>query len=265
MPRPIKKRAPKSETREENIQHTLEQFRETAAARQNQIIVGVVLIIAIVAAVLGFMYLNAGTERKAAELEYMGYKEFNALNVEIPDPKDLRAERALPYFKQAMEMRPTPFSQYYIGLCYYELGEYDSAVDALQGLVDDYPDESRFVPPGLYKLGMAHLRSGRNEQALETFGRFRKVGIRAFGDLALLESARILESMGKMEESVTMYETLSFEYPSSVFATEARAKTQPEEAARPAFSDTTADRPLVLRPMEQGADGGGPGEPYRVK
>ncbi len=262
MPRTIKKRVSKSESREENIQHTLEQFREVAAARQKQFIMGGVAILLIIAVVLGFMYMNAGTKSKAAELEYMGYKEFNALNVEIPAPKDLRAERALPYFKQALELRPTPFSQYYIGLSYYELGEYESAVDALQKLVDMYPDESRFVPPGLYKLGMAHLRAGRSEQALEVFGRFRKVGIKVFGDLALLESARILESMGKMEESVIMYETLSFEYPSSVFATEARAKTQPVEATRPGAA---ADRPLVLRPLEQGADGGGPGEPYRAK
>ncbi len=265
MPRLIKKRAPKSETREENIQHTLEQFREKAKERQKQLITGGVALLVVIVVVVGFMYMKAGTERKVAELEYMGYKEFNALNVEVPDPMDLRAERALPFFRQAAKLRPSPFSQYYIGLCYYELGQYDSAADVMQGLVDKYPDENRFVPPGLYKLGMAHLRAGRNEQALESFGRFRKVGIRAFGDLALLESARILEGMGRAEEAVTMYETLSFEYPSSVFATEARAKTQPEEAAQPASPDMTEDRPLVLRPVEQGADGGGPGEPYRVR
>ncbi len=265
MPRLIKKRVSKSETREENIQHTLEQFREVAAARQKQFIMGGVVILLVVAVVLWALYMNASSARKAAELEFQGYKEFNALNVEAPDPKDLRAERALPFFLQAAELKPTPFSLYYIGLSYYELGQYDSAADALQSFVDKYPDENRFVPPGLYKLGMAHLRAGRKEQALESFGRFRKVGIRAFGDLALLESARILEGMGRAEESVAMYETLSFEYPSSVFAAEARAKTQPEAFAQPAFPDTTKDRPLVLRPVDQDAEGGGSGEPGKVR
>ncbi|KKK58537.1 hypothetical protein LCGC14_3043450, partial [marine sediment metagenome] len=224
-------------------------FRDSAMARQKQLIMGGVAILLIVAAVLGFMYMNAGTARKAAELEFQGYKEFNALHVEVPEPPAVRAERAITFFRQARELRPSPFSQYYIGLCLYEMGQYAEAVNTFQSLVDTYPDEGSFVPPGLYKLGLSQLKAGQKEQALETFGRFRKVGIKAFGDLALLESARILESMGLDEEAVTMYETLLFEYPSSVFSSEARRKTAREDEAAPA---SAARRPLVLLPEGEG-------------
>ena len=249
MPRPIKKRAQKKESRQESIQHTLDQMREMAAERQKQIFIGVAAIALVALAVLGSMYYRASVERQVADLEYQGYKEFNALHVEAPEPPAVRAESAITFFRQARELRPSPFSQYYIGLSLYEMGKYAEAAGAFQSLVDTYPNEGSFIPPGLYKLGLSQLKAGQKEQALETFGRFRKVGIKAFGDLALLESARILESMGLNEEAVTMYETLLFEYPSSVFSSEARRKTAREDEAAPA---SAARRPLVLLPEGEG-------------
>ncbi|HEB01913.1 MAG TPA: tetratricopeptide repeat protein [Nitrospirae bacterium] len=257
MPRSIKKRAQKKESSQESIQHTLDQMREMAAERQKQIFIGVAAIALVGLVVLGSMYYRAGVERQVADLEYKGYKEFNALHVEVPEPPAVRAERAITFFRQARELRPSPFSQYYIGLCLYEMGQYAEAVNTFQSLVDTYPDEGSFVPPGLYKLGLSQLKAGQKEQALETFGRFRKVGIKAFGDLAILESARILESMGLNEEAVSMYETLLFEYPSSVFSAEARQKTAREDEAAPA---STAGRPLVLLP-----EGEGQGQPLEIK
>ncbi len=247
MPRPIKKRAQKKESREESIQHTLDHMRESAASRQKQIFIGVAVIALVAIIVLGSMYYRSDLDRKVADFEYQGNKEFNALNVDIPEPMALRAERAITFFRQANELRPSSYSQYYIGLCLYEMGQYDEAASALQSLLDTYPDEGTFVPPALYKLGLSQLKAGQNELALETFGRFKKVGIKELGDMAMLESARILDAMGQHDDAITMYQTLIFEYPSSPFAAEARRKA-PKEYLEEATPAGVSDRPLVLLP-----------------
>jgi TolA-binding protein len=245
MPRLIKKRTHK-ESRDENIHNIVEHVKETAAARQKQLMIGGIAILLVIVVVVVTMYTKADKARKLADLEYRGYKEFNGLLVATPQPSSIRAELALSYFQQASQISPTPFNQYYIGLSQYEMGQYETAAETFQKFVDTYPTEVSFMPPALYKLGMSHLKAGKSEQALTIFARFRQVGIKSFGDLAILESARILESLGRMDESYTMYETLIFEFPQSMFASEARDKTEKIEPTKAG----PYDRPLVLRPAD---------------
>jgi tetratricopeptide (TPR) repeat protein len=245
MPRPIKKRIHRAESAEESLHNVVERIKKTADERGRQLMVGAIAIVALLAIAVGTFYYRASAERKAAALEYQGYKVLNGLYVDLPEPMTLRAGRALPYFEQAYKTRPSSYSLYYIGLCRYEMSEYGAAIETFERLIKLYPDDTRMLPPALYKLGMTHLRAGRPDQALEVLGSFNVKGIKAFGDLALIESARILESLGRSKEATMMYETLIYSFPTSIFAAEARSLRAMEEAAPAAQAE---DRPLVLRP-----------------
>lgn len=246
MPRPIKKRVVRAESAEESFHNIIERFRGTADERKRQLLVGAVSIAAILLVALGTFYFKASSERKASALEYQGYRELNGLYVENPDPITIRAGRALGLFEQAYGIRQSAYSLYYIGICKYEMADYEGAVETFERFTGLYPDDARLLPPALYKLGMSHLRAGRPEQALEVLGRFRNVGIKALGDLALMESARILEGLGRSEEAKNMYETLEYEFPTSIFAAEARSMSEMEKAASGEAGQE--DRPLVLLP-----------------
>ena len=72
-------------------------------------------------------------------------------------------------------------------------------------------------------------RVNREEEALKSLDRLYAQQSEFYKDTALVESARILESIGKDDEAMKKYETILKQFPESPFADEARLKTGTEE------------------------------------
>ena len=68
------------------------------------------------------------------------------------------------------------------------------------------------------------MKKGDRDTALNLLDTIYHYKTGAFKDLALIESARILESMGKTAESEKKYEEITKNFPESPFLEEARAK-----------------------------------------
>lgn len=64
-------------------------------------------------------------------------------------------------------------AQYWIGECYYALGDTEKAVSALEKVINDYPKGNK-IPASLYKLGLIYLNKKNKMKAKEYFQRLIK-------------------------------------------------------------------------------------------
>ena len=104
------------------------------------------------------------------------------------------------------------------------MGRYDDAMKSLKDLNERFPDDERFVPLSFYKMAVINEKRGDKEAALKLLDAITLYRTSSFKDLALIESARLLESMGKAQESVGKLQEIIKGYPDSPFAEEARRK-----------------------------------------
>jgi len=113
---------------------------------------------------------------------------------------------------------------YYAALARIELGEYDAAEKALNGLAGRREDP---LQSSLARLSLAdlHRRRGQLDKAIEDYRRI--VDDSAFvlpRDHALLELAATLEAAKRPAEAGAAYRRIVEEFPGSVYAAEARRR-----------------------------------------
>jgi len=229
MPKAIKRKAVKPAQGPEDIGAVLSRMRETADRRRKQIVAAAVVVVAAAALVAGVFLYRGGVEKKARALEYEGYKQSAGLYSTQNVNEAARAGQALDSFNRAYELKKTPYSLLNIASARYTLGQYAEAASALEEFIRQFPEEKAFLPLARYKLGMARLRAGDSNAALEAFDGLSRHGAGPLGDLALMEAARLLEGMGKTDEAKARYEALARDYPQSPFLEEARRKAGIEE------------------------------------
>lgn len=80
--------------------------------------------------------------------------------------------------------------RYWLGECYYDLGEYEQAIKEFTKLADDYPESDK-APDGLFKAGLSYQELGQEEKALATLREL--VILYPFSDAARLAEAKIEE------------------------------------------------------------------------
>lgn len=81
-------------------------------------------------------------------------------------------DRAVQSFREFLRTNPdsplAPNAHYWIGECYYALGDYSQAILQLNDVRQQYPKSDR-VPPALLKIGLAFLQMGNKSEARLAF------------------------------------------------------------------------------------------------
>jgi len=222
MPKAIKKKVKRTVKAEEGLKGIVQGTREFVSERQRLILpILAILIISAIAAAGLFIY-KSNVNKKAEAIEYEAYRIYYGLDRNQPPGKEDRYQRALERFREAYEKRRSPFSLFYIASCYYDMGRYDDSLKTLKELNERFPDDERFVPLSYYKMAMISVRKGDKETALKLLDTIYNYRTGSFKDLALMESARILNSMGKTDEALKRYEDLVKNFPGSPFLAEAQ-------------------------------------------
>lgn len=224
MPKVIKKRVVKKAKAEEEIKTIVKSTQGLIVRKQRVILPTIILISALILIVGGIFIYRATQARRANTLEYDAYKTFYGLYQRQPMDQGSRYQQALDKFKKAYSVRKSPLSLFYIASCYYGLGNLDEAMKALRELNERFPDDENFVPLSYYKMAMINLKKGDKEAAIKTLEILYNYKTGSFKDLALIESARILEAMDRKEESQKRYKELTRNFPNSPFIEEARAR-----------------------------------------
>lgn len=232
MPKAIKKRIAKTgASEEEEVRALLERAREALSGRERRALAVLAAAIAVVAIAVGLFYYSGSRAKEAMRLEYLGYMQYPGLEGAGEEERASRAAGALESFSEAYRLKKSPYSLMYMANASFELGDYAKAAEALEELLREYPDEVGYAALAGYKLGMARLKAGDKEAALEAFQRlYGTAAPGPFRDLALVEAARLLEDMGRKGEAMERYGTLARDYPGSPFYEEALRKSGEKDA-----------------------------------
>lgn len=224
MPKIIKKKVVKHTTPDVDVKDILDGSREFVQSKRSLLLPVLIVIIAASIVISGVFIYRADSNKKAAALEYEAYSIYYNLNQKQPLQKEEPYLLALEKFKKAYETKKSPFSLFYMANCYYNTGKYDEAIKTFKTLNEQFPDDERFVPLSYYKLAVVNQKKGDIETALKLLETLYNYKTGSFKDLAIIESARVLDAMGKAEAAAKKYEELAKNFSSSPFAEEAKAR-----------------------------------------
>ncbi len=221
----IKKHSEKKFSTEKEIQETFTNLRDRLKQRQKVLALSLITFFVVAASIAGFLIYNKSLTHKASQLEYEGYKIYSGQSQPIPDSPDNRYKNALKKFNESYNAKKNPRVLYYIANCHYEMGDYDEAIKAFKELVSRFSDP-QIVSFSYYKTAMAYLRKNDTENAIINLKLILNLKDGVFQDMALIETAKIFESTGKVEEAKGIYRELIEKHPQSVFVSEAKTKLE---------------------------------------
>lgn len=226
MPKTIKKRSEKRISTEEDIRDTVVDIRERLKERQRILIYGAVIFIAVVISVIAFTVYTKTSTNKALGLELEGYKLFYGdYDDRILTTPAERYQKALKVFKDSYAAKKQPHILLYIANCHYELGSYDEAIKALRELNSQFSDPT-IISLSYYKMAMAYVKKGDMDNALASLKNLLSIKDSALQDMALLESGKILELMGRKDDAKIKYNEIINKFPKSPLLNEARARME---------------------------------------
>jgi tetratricopeptide (TPR) repeat protein len=225
MPKAIKKRIIKRAKGEEGVKDAFYGAKEYISERQKTFFMVIIGVIIISVAAAAFLIHRYNAENRARTLEYAGYTTYYGLYQKQPLQKEEQYQRAFDKFSKAYGLRKSPYALFYMASCLYDMGRYDEALKDLKELNARFPDEDGFFAFSHYKMAAISLKKGNKEEALNLLDTLYQRRTAPLRDLALVESARILESMGKTGEASQKYAELIKNFPGSSFVAEAQAKT----------------------------------------
>jgi predicted negative regulator of RcsB-dependent stress response len=225
MPKIIKKRTEKDVRRDENMNETVTDIRQRLKKNQRMLVRALTAFIVLLVIVIGFIVYNTASKNKALEAELEGYKLFYGdLQAQLMPPAE-RYKKALEMFKKSYASKKRPHVLLYIANSNYELGNYDEAIKTLRELNSQYSDP-KILSLSYYKMAMSYAKKGDNDNAVASFKSLLSIKDGSLQDMALFESARILEAHGKSEEAKARYKELADKFPKSVLVTEAKIKLE---------------------------------------
>jgi tetratricopeptide (TPR) repeat protein len=225
MPKAIKKRSSKKIAgTEEEVKDKLSNLKDVIQERRKTVLRYGAIVLVVLFTIPALLIYNHTTKKKAKTLEYEAYKIYQNIYQAQPLSPEERFRRALDMFKKSYDTRKSPSVLLYIAGCYYELGNYDEAIKTLKDFTQRYEKEERLLPLAYEKLAMAYERKSDTKEAMKALEALYNLKGDIYKDLALLESARLLEKEGKTDEAMKKFKELADKFPNSPFSDEAKTK-----------------------------------------
>ncbi|HDH53557.1 MAG TPA: tetratricopeptide repeat protein [Nitrospirae bacterium] len=231
MPKIIKKRSARKKAVQENeVKSAALQALDKIKQRQKQVVTGVSVVAALIILYVIFALYSSSMSKKAYSLEMEAYNVYYSDTSEESGSEEDRWKKALELYKKSVDIKATPITLFYLGNCYFNLGDYDNAIKKYNLLVDKFSREEGILPLVYQKLASAYFRTNQNDKALETLGRLAVVDKGVFKDTALILEAGYYEGAGEKEKALEKYREILTEFPVSPWSTEASSKVASEEA-----------------------------------
>lgn len=225
MPKAIKRRSKTKEVAVENeVQDRIADIRDLMQQKQKAVITYGGVAALVLLAVISLIFYWYSNEEKARQLEYEAYKVYHNEYQKTPLARKEQVEKAAALFQQAYGRHKSPRLLLYLANCYSEGGKDAEALATLNLFLKNHASAKDLLPIAYRQLAGVQQKMGNNPEALKTLDTLYKTDGEIFKDLALVESARILESEGKKDEATAKYKELAEKYKSSPFADEAKAK-----------------------------------------
>ncbi len=231
MPRVIKKKnRKKAAGAETEVVGKLTDIKEQLKTKQRAVLTYGIIALVIVAAAAGISSYRYSEGQKSRQLAYEAYKAYYNEYQKQPASGQEHFQKALDLFKQSYQKKRSARVLFYIAASESELGKYDDALKSLNELIRDYPSDKDIIPLAYQKIADIQIRKGDKDAALKTLNTLYMSAGNIYKDLALVESARILESEGKKEEALAKYKELVEKFKDSPYLAEAEAKIGEKKA-----------------------------------
>lgn len=247
MPKIIKRKpARKKPVQENEVKSAALEALDKIKERQKQVIITASVVIAIVILYASFAIYSSSMKNKAYSLEKEANKYYYG---EMPDKSmsdEDKWKKALELYKKSINLKPTPSALYYAGNCYYNLKDYNNAIEEYSRFSDKFSSNKAILPLVYQKLSSAYFMTNQNDKALNTLGKLAGVDDGIFKDTALILEARYYEGTGEKEKALAKYREIVSGFPVSVWSSEANSKVTAEEAKNQAGSaENTSAAPVA--------------------
>jgi tetratricopeptide (TPR) repeat protein len=108
-------------------------------------------------------------------------------------------------------------ANYYLGISYLHLGQYEEALDYLN---DFKSDDLLLAPVAEGAKGDAYLELGDNDTALKQYKKaYAMSDNQLTAPIYMMKAAKLLESMDELEQAMKIYKDIKTSYPESTEAT----------------------------------------------
>jgi len=231
MPKIIKKKTVKKKTDQgAEVKSVALHAVESLKKKQKQVVIVVSVIVAVFVLLFVFSMYSSSQYKKAYALEMDANQYYYGDGGDESLSQEDRWKKAMELYQQSVDTKATPTALFYLGNCYFNLGDYENAITQYNVFADKFSGDKGILPLVYQKLASSYFKAGQNEKALDTVGKLGKVNNGIFQDTALVFEARYYETAGESIKSLDTYRKLIAEFPSSAWNAEASAKISASEA-----------------------------------
>lgn len=198
-------------TEVESVLTNTEQFLES-----NQKLISIV-IGSIVIVVVGYLALNKfylePRDRDAKDQMYVAQNYFEKDSFNLALNGDGSNLGFLDIIDDFGSTDAGNLAKYYAGISYLHMGKFDEAIDYLKKFKTD---DALLKPISIGAQGDAQLELGKTDKALDLYSEAYKLNENELtAPIYMLKAAELLESTGKNEDALKIYETIKLKFPES--------------------------------------------------
>ncbi|MDD4848461.1 MAG: tetratricopeptide repeat protein [Bacteroidales bacterium] len=208
-----------SDERLENVEGALNRTEQWFENNSKMITIVLVAIVVIVLGVIGYLrYIKAPREIKAQDEMFMAQRYFQMDSLNLALNGDGNFYGFLDIIDQYGSTKAGNLSHYYAGICYLNLGDFESAIAQLK----EFSGKDEIVTAmATGALGDAYMEIGDQQKAVDFYKKAATIRTNDFtSPLFLLKTGQCYEMMGDYENALKHYESVKKEYPSSQDARE---------------------------------------------
>ncbi|MBN1187609.1 MAG: tetratricopeptide repeat protein [Bacteroidales bacterium] len=196
----------------ENIEHALSRTEQLIENNQKTVTIVFIVILAIVAGFLGVKkYYIGPKEKEAQEQMFMAEKYFGMDSIRLALEGDGNYLGFLDIRDEYKITKSGKLSNYYIGICYLRMGDYEEAIDYLK----KYKTKSKIIGPiAAGAIGDAYVELDELEEGLSYYLKAIDKNDNDFtAPLYMMKAGLVYEELGEYDEALKLYEKLELEYP----------------------------------------------------
>jgi len=192
-----------------------EQFIEDNQKMISYVVGGIILL---VAAYLGFhkFYLQPKEEEATSQM-FMAENYFEKDSFNLAINGDGNYLGFLDIVDDYGITKAANRANYYLGISYLHLGQYEEALDYLN---DFDTDDLLLAPVAEGAKGDAYLELGESDNALKQYKKAYSISDNELtAPVYMMKAAKLLESMDELEDAMALYQEIKTKYPESTEAT----------------------------------------------
>jgi predicted Zn-dependent protease len=230
MPKPIKKKTrKKTRLDEEGVKSRALETVQLLKEKRKILIYTLSAIVVVVILAVALIVYSSSVRKKAFSYELDAYNYYYNVNLRETLTDEQRMKKSLELFEKSSDIKSTPAVQFYIGNCYFNLGDYNNAIEAYLEFIDRHSGEKEMLPLVYQKLVSAYMKVGEKDELLKTLADLEQFENGMFRDTALILQARFFETQKNQEEAEKKYRELVKTFPLSPWSVDAKTKIKVEE------------------------------------